>query len=462
MVPGYLITGALLLALAFAVVRIAEKTWFSPGAVLLLIYGVHCFLDPTLRFHGVHPRGFNPDTWTALSAFNAMCYGALVFGYMLPRLSLHRDKRLYLSGLSDRQGARRLALPAPRPRRMFDRAGFFIAASLCVLVVAALFVGLGFLGRFSLPKKLFTDYKPEYYEFLVSLYPILYVFVPALFVSAYFDRPGAATLRKCTAWLLVGVSALFVMAIFGRGMIFTIVLTIGIVYHFRYRRIDARHLMVAVSFVGLVTFAALLRRAQVGITELDLAAVEQLFASGRIVFFDFFVYTVMIFEGQPVLSHVIGIIDDSTDLFYGRTYLNTVLMRILPFEIPGLDLEPPPRIWYRVNSGFAFGSFGRGFSILAEAWMNFGRYGFVVFLFVGMLARWLSFKVYTTRNPVMLLWSAFVIVVLIVALRDDSLALFTRVVWYIVPLIVFRWVMLFLRQLSQHPEPGRTPAGFLQ
>lgn len=34
-VTVYLLVGALFLALAFAAVRLREKTWFSPGAVLL-------------------------------------------------------------------------------------------------------------------------------------------------------------------------------------------------------------------------------------------------------------------------------------------------------------------------------------------------------------------------------------------------------------------------------------------
>ena len=439
-VPVYLLVGGLLLLWAFAVVRLGEKTWLSPGAVLLLIYGIHCFLDPTLRAHyGIHPKDFNPDTWLTLSVYNAWCFAALVFGYMLLQLPLRRDKQYYF---------------LQRPGRMFDRAGFFAAVLLCILVVGVLFVGLFLLGRFTLSKSLFTDYKPLAYKFIVSLYPILYVFVPALFASAYFDRPRA----KFAAWLLVGLVALFVMSTLGRGMIYTILLTILIIYHFRYRKIKGRYLVGSVLFVGLATFVALLRRANRGILEIDLATIEQLLASGEIGFLDWFVYTVMIFDGQPVVSNVIEIVDDVTGPYYGLTYLNTVLMRAVPFDIPGIDFMPSPDSWYRIIRGFRFGSSGRGFSIIAESYMNFGRYGFVVFLFVGMLVRYLSFKVYTTSNPVMLLWSSFSIVVLIVALRDDSLTLFMRVVWYIFPLIVFRRVLLLIRQLS-HPPAHRIERG---
>ena len=458
--PTHLLVGGLLLLWAVAGVRLREKSWVSPGAILLLTYGVYCFLDPVLRYHGVHHRdftpetwptlsmlsyippwkpNFNPEAWPTLSVFNATCYAALVFGYLLPRLPLRRDKQAYL---------------LERPRRMFDRAGFFAAALLGILVVGVLFVGLGTLGRFTLPKELFTDYKPPGYELLVSLYPILYVFVPALFVSAYFDVPRAARLRKVTLWLLVGLVTLFVMATLGRVMIFTILLTSGIIYHFRYRPLKGRYLVGALLFVGLVTFVALLRRAHVGISQIDLETIRQLFASGRIVFSDWFVFTVMIFDTQHVLSHLIGIIDEGTGPYYGQTYVNSVLMRIVPFDVPGLGFMSPPQIWYRAISGSEYGSSGRSFSILAEAYMNFGRSGWVVFLFVGMLVRYLSFKVYTTRHPVMLLWAAFGIVVLIVALRNDSLTLFMQMGWYIIPLIVFRWILLFVRQLSHPIESG--------
>ena len=232
-----------------------------------------------------------------------------------------------------------------------------------------------------------------------------------------------------------------------------------LIYHFRYRKIKGRHIVGVVVFVGLVTFVALLRRAGVGIAEIELSPIEHLLASGRIGLLHWLIYTVMIFEGQPALSHVIGIVDDVTGPYYGLTYVNTVLMRLVPFEVPGLDFMPQPRLWYRTVRGFVFGSPGHGFSILAEAYMNFGRYGFVVFVFVCLLARWLSFTVYTARHPVMLLWAAFALVVLILALRGDSLPLFMRAVWYIVPLTVFHWAMLFVRLLAQPIAPGRSPAG---
>ena len=416
----YLCVGALLLLTAAVAVRRREGSLVTPGGLLLLFYGLHCFLDPTMRYLGVHRLTFNPLTWETLTVYNTLCFGALTLGYLLPRRRLARDKERYL---------------AARPARMFGRTGFALAALGCALVLGVLFVSLGALGRFSLPPVVFNTYRPPAYELLVSLYPILYIIVPALAVSAFFDGGGRA--RRWVAGALVAGVALFTMATLGRGMIFAVLLTIGIVWHFRYRRFLPRHVLAAVGLVGAVTFVALLRRAGVGLAGIDLETVRYLALSGALAFLDgFFAFTVMISEGQITLSGTIAFVEE-TGLYHGRTYLDTVLSRTVPFYAPAL---PQPKVWYEMLTS----RFGHDFSILAESYMNFGRAGCVVFLGVGALARRLSLQVYTARNPVLLLWSAWMIVVLVLATRGDSVPLFMRAVWYIVPLIALRGFFRFL------------------
>lgn len=428
--PVYLFVGALLLAAAAAAVRWREKSLITPGALLLLFYGVHCFLDPTLRYLGTHPRSFNPLTYETLTVYNALCYSALTVGYLLPRWPLRRDKGHYL---------------AARPAPMFDRTGFWLAALGCVAVFAMLFVGMAVLGRFSLPKNVFNAYRQPAYELLVSLYPIIYIFVPALAASAWFDSTRRG--RRLMAGALVAATALFTMVTFGRGLIFAVLLTIGILWHFRYRKLERRHLAAAVGLVLLLTFVALLRRAGVGFTGIDQEMVRYLAAAGRLGFLDgFFAYTVMISEGQIVLSNVIAFVEE-TGLYYGRTYLNSILSRTVPLYDPAL---PQPTEWYRVLAGFRFGLSALDFSIIAETYMNFGRTGFVAFVLVGVLARYCSQMVQTARNPVLLLWATWMIVVLILATRGDSVALFMRTVWYIVPLIALRTGLSFLRASTKH------------
>ena len=420
----YLLVGAMLLAVAAAAVHWREKSLITPGALVLLFYGVHCFLDPTLRYLGVHPRAFNPFTWETLTIHNALCYSALVIGYALPRGLLRRDKGHYL---------------AARPARMFGRTGFWLVAFGCAATIGALFVGMAVLGRFSLPPNVFNAWRPPAYEVLVSLFPILYIIVPALAISAWFD--SSRLRRRLTVGALVAMVAVFTMATLGRGLIFTVLLTTGIVWHFRYRKIKARHLAVAAGLVIFIALVALLRRAGTGITGIDLATIEHLAAAGRLGFLDgLFAYTVMISEGQVVVSNVIAFVE-KTGLYHGRTWLDSVLSRTVPFYDPSL---PQPMEWYRTLSGFRFGRSAPDFSIIAESYMNFGRAGFVVFVLVGLLARYCSHMVYTARSPVLLLWAAWMIVVLILATRTDSVALFTRAVWYIVPLIALRVGLSFL------------------
>ena len=180
--------------------------------------------------------------------------------------------------------------------------------------------------------------------------------------------------------------------------------------------------------------------------------VRQLVAAGRINWLDWSLYLVLISDGQIVLSQVIEIVH-AGHLYFGRTYLDSLLRHIAPFLASDL---PQPQHWYAMIRDFRDRDTREDFSILAEAYMNFGRYGFVVFLFVGMLVRYISHKVYTTRSPVMLLWSAWMIAVLIVATRADSYTLFSQAILYIVPLLALRGLLAFLNTSTRRYGEGMT------
>ena len=435
----YLIVGALLAVLAMLAVRWREKTLITPGALLLGFYGVHCFVDPTLRYLGVHPNGFNLLTWKTLTIYNVLCYGALVVGYLLPWWPLHRDKERYI---------------AVRPARMFERTGFFWAATACTVVLGMLFVGMALLGRFTLPAIVFNFYRPGIYELLISLYPVLFLVVPAVFVSAWFDASSGRRFRRFAAGALVAGVVLYNLALLGRLMALSVLVTIGIVWHFRYRQFGVRHVAGAVLVVALVNGGALLRRIATGLTGIDLESIRQLAVAGGLTFMDgIFSYVVMISEGQVVLSNTIAFVEE-TGLFGGGTYLDSVLSRTLPNHEP---LLPQPKPWYEIMTNtHRLGVTSFDFSILAEAYMNFGRAGAFFFLFLGALVRYLSYKVYTACSPVMLLWSAWMIVVLLVATRGDSLALFMRMSWYIVPLIALRVGAAFFDGSTRTFRDGKT------
>ena len=434
--PVYLLVGTLLLAVAAAAVRWREKALLTPGALLLLFYGVHCFLDPTLRYLGLHSHDFNPLTWETLTVYNALCYGALVIGYVLPRWPLRCDKGHYL---------------AARPARMFDRTGFWLVALGCAAVLGVLFVGMAVLGRYSQPSALSNVYRPPAYELLVSLYPILYIIVPAVTVSALFD--GGRWWRPLTAGALVAAVMLFTMGTLSRQIIFAVLLTVGIIWHFRYRKLGMCHLAAAAGLVILITFVALLRQAGIAPIDIDLETIRHIAAAGNPGFLKgFFAYIFMISEGQIVVSNVIALVE-GTGLYYGRTWLDSVLSRTVPFYYSSL-LQPQE--WYSTLTASPLHINAPDFSIIAESYMNFGRAGFVVFVLVGGLARYCSHMVYTVRNPVLLLWAAWMIVVLIVATRSDSVVLFMRTVWYIVPLIALRTGLSVLRASTKRFRTSET------
>lgn len=424
----FLICSALLVASALVVVRVREGTLQSPGAVLLLIYAIHCFIEPTLRYLGLRV-GFPLATWPILSVYNLVCYGALVCGYMLPRLPLRQDKQHYQQ---------------QRPSLIFDRVGFVTTVVLVFMIIVWIFAGMAYYGRFEGVKHQFEDYKPVGYELIISTHFILYLFIPALFVAVLLNREKIPGWHKTVVWLLVGLVVLYSLALLDRGIIFTVAFTVALICHFRYRSFTRWQMAGTLLFVAFVVAFTLLRRAGTGIVNIGWGTVTELVATGQLAFIDILVIGLTMFEGQQVLANVIELVDD-TGLFYGKTYLNTVLRQMVPFY--NADM-PIPSLWYRIAEQHAPGSFGRGFGLLAESYMNFGRYGFVVLFCVGLAARYLSFKIYTTRHPIMLIWAAYAIAGLLEGLRRDSYALFTHTFLHILPLLVFWGLLQISRTLS--------------
>ena len=416
----FLALGVALLLCALVAVRTREGSWWSPATILLLVFFINIFLDPLLRYYGLRPSENDAvrDTWVAFSAFNAACYAALVAGYALPRTGLRRDWQFY-----------REARPGP----IFDRAGFFLVVGICVAILLLTFIAMAYWGRFGLVKHAFEDVKPAGFELITSLYAVVFMFVPALFVSAYLGRPEAARWQRWIVWGVVALVVALSLALFDRGTALTIVLTIGLLYHFRFRSFTWWQVVLGLLFVAFVVSFTLLRRTDTGIANINPAAVLALVDAGRLAARDLFIIGVTMFEGQDVLANVINLTQD-TGLFHGRTYLNTLLTQ---FYDTGLEI---PKHWYRTISGHAPGSHGRGFGLAAEAYMNFGRLGFLVFFLVGLLARWASFKIYTARNPVLLIWSAYALTALIYALRSDSYTLFAQLVLHVIPLLLF-WAL---------------------
>lgn len=437
-VPLYIACGVVLVLCALVVVRRREGTWFTPGCLMLCIYFVNFFLDPPLRYLGFHGR-YPTEVWSEVTMFNIAAYVMLLLGYMLPRRRLAADKQVYRDS---------------QPKPMFNNMSFGIAALMCFAVMVVAFTAMIIYDRFGAVRFVFEDNKPQGYEYIVSFYGLLLTFIPALFVAAYLDRYRKPSgVHAMIVWGLVIAVGAYALALFDRGMIFSVMFSIALIYHFRYKGFSRRHLFLVLLMGLFVVGFTLLRRTGTGVTNISWASLVALMEEGSLAVQDVAIIGIIMFEGQGVLPEVIQLVEEY-GFFYGRTYLNTLMQHLIPFY--GSDI-PVPAQWYRMVAGHAPNTYGRGFGISPESYLNFGHYGVVLFFFVGLLLRWLSYKMYTTQHPIMLVWVAYALGSFLQGLRGDSYALFARALLHIVPLVLI-WILgtKFTRSIGHSsPSPMR-------
>lgn len=127
-----------------------------------------------------------------------------------------------------------------------------------------------------------------------------------------------------------------------------------------------------------------------------------------------------------------------SQLRLGRTYL-AALYRVAPNigagYAPGkrfreIALEDSPAYWFvLVTSPYLFRlNLGRGFSVVAEAYMNFGIWG-VVIIFFGLGYALVRFEARSTRDPFWLAVVAIVLDPLLWLVRNDFTVFTRSVVW---------------------------------
>jgi oligosaccharide repeat unit polymerase len=150
----------------------------------------------------------------------------------------------------------------------------------------------------------------------------------------------------------------------------------------------------------------------------------------------------------------------------GRTYLSS-LSRVIPSigvgyapskRLREINLDNSPAYWFLlVTAPYLFRlNQGRGFSVVAEAYMNFGTWG-VVIIFFALGCVLVRLEALSTRNPFSLAAIAIVLDPLLWVVRNDS-SVFTRTAVWGCSYLFFAW--LFASGLISAPKrPERSAVG---
>jgi oligosaccharide repeat unit polymerase len=149
-----------------------------------------------------------------------------------------------------------------------------------------------------------------------------------------------------------------------RGIVFSAFILLALAYHYYIKKIRLRKLAVGAVALSILSIAMVGMRSKGGLGGVIDSHNELTFVGeGNIIYEN----TYMVF--QNVVS--------ADDYKYGSTYVDGFLFAVPSYVLP-FDRGPSPMLWFRktfFTSKEIEGPGGRMFSIVAEAFMNFGYFG---------------------------------------------------------------------------------------
>lgn len=147
-----------------------------------------------------------------------------------------------------------------------------------------------------------------------------------------------------------------------------------------------------------------------------------------------------------IISNVVYWLDSNqVDFLYGSTYLDSILSL---FQLNGLEKTGRLTHWFSLiyNPNYRLGGFG--FSLDAEAYLNFGYTGvFIVFMFVGFLMKSIWRASITRGTYLSKFLSAYLFYVFIYGIRGDSNMLIKQICYGI---LCFFIIYLISHRLKLH------------
>lgn len=385
------------------------KRLAPPIIIFFIAYFFHAYLDVFIRYGSdIH---LNIAYANDLFLFNIFANFSVAFGAMLSDLSMKKASK-----------------PVPM-KDVFTRLGVIVAFASLVFTFIAIVIIFYQSGRLTLGKGAFSyGGGGGIYRMAQTLGFFFYSLVVALFLHAS-NKP---TKRNIVFFLMSFlIIILYSIMQFGRQTALFIVLVMVILYDARVSRLNFKKILIISSFFVLITSWALLRTQSTGVTNLDFSTVSFFDESG--VVYKSFESLGKALPGQSVFSNTIEIMSYEENFFYGRTYLESVLRVLLPDFLTTDLFGPTPAFWYKEIYAPNLVGHGFDFSLSAEAYMNFGQAGFFVYFLIGLLISFLSIKINNSTNPFVVIWSAIIVISFILGFRNDSNALFTRNIYFIVP-----------------------------
>lgn len=419
----YLAMGSSMLACVFIWSRFASKAFFSPYAIYMCALFIHMFPDPVMR----HEIEFmSSSLWGTISEFNLICYVSAVLGVFMASILFPAVKT-------------RRALPSLGILSGYNKINMLYAIVFVLLMLGLLLLVLS--GGIGNQRGIYRGYDGAPLSFATSKILINYNLSSAIIfvLLVVFNH------IKSMKMALVFLSPAFIIFVTdilarGRGAVLTVLVTVLIAIVARFDRFPLKYTMYAALGGGFVVAISLLRAFQVPVSEIPTADIF-------IHIYENIVYSIITtIPGQEVFRITLSGFNPETDgFFWGLTYFYDLLLAMrLEFLVP--DSYQTPAYWFAGNF-LSEDSYGRDFSMVAEAYINFGFWGAGVFFIIGFLSVYFSRVIYRSNSIVLVAFAAFMVVNFIIGLRNDSLALFTRAIFYFAPILLYHYSYVLLTKI---------------
>lgn len=269
------------------------------------------------------------------------------------------------------------------------------------------------------------SYTSTYYVRLLSQF----LFVPSLTMASYVDIIIEHRLPRTRIFAAIGVYSLILFLSGTRMAVFVPWLAILLVVHYKFRPFNLKDILIIVISVAIITDMIATYRFNSGEPITELARHEL----HRIITISMFTVFLNDF-GSPasIGTHLIDWFPGVIDWLYGRTYINAILNFVPGFVFGGSINRPFLSASYLYKHLIEGGNFnpnqGYGFSLLGEAYMNFGLLGtFLVLFMVGYILHYFYNK--AMRGKISLPSYIVIYTAFFPSLRSDSVGLLKNILY---------------------------------
>jgi hypothetical protein len=431
MTPLQFILGLGSLAVFAVTIHKREKLWLAPSAVFLAFYASATLFAPwyRMRFDGL--QEYNLDFFPKATTYSLAALWAMWIGYLLVPCRDPEEEPLapmLSDGVYHLLRALLIGLFALRVWVMVASGSFFEAKGEGTYDAGL----LRWAGHCT-----------------TMIYPIFLLVFADVFV-----RRWQGVRANVLFLAFFGVFVLLIsMATFSRQAFLWAGMYAFLFYHSR-KGFTRRQLSLAALVVVLVCVCAGLKALDTGIARMtandayarledSLGDIDRMASSiaGSV-------------AGQEVFTNVLAHVPDCEDYAYGRTYWDSLVGLLTPRFLTGRFEEEEistPATWYKDWHAPNVTGHGFDFSMLAEAYMNFGGGLIVFFVGVGALVAHLSRTIRCSPSTLHVCIGIVVLTALCFGLRNDSNTILKAVLYF----SLFMWCLAGRSSVScTTPEHG--------